>query len=186
MKFSYSPWLSALTVATTAATVTMVNVSPATAASMYKVQIDGIEVEAPALGGSTTVNNVDIGYFTTNDSMDAIESVSLEIGDLSFGLGEFEMNGSQILFSNSAQQTQNLTLLNILRLPQEMGGTGSGDATLVNGDIGADVSYQVTKLQVTKLPSVPEPLTLLGSTAALGFGVVLKQEHSRRKNKVNQ
>ncbi|MEQ8995919.1 MAG: PEP-CTERM sorting domain-containing protein [Coleofasciculus sp. B1-GNL1-01] len=183
MKFSYSPWLSALTVATTAATVTMVNVSPATAASMkYDLRINGIDVVSPALGGSTTINNVDIGYFTTNDSMDAIESVSLEMGDfLFFDQGEFENNGSQILFSNSAQPTQSVTLFDILSLPQESGGMVTGGATLINGDFSDSLSYKVTN----NTP-VPEPLTLLGSAAALGFGVGLKQEHSRRKNKVNK
>ncbi|MEQ9237645.1 PEP-CTERM sorting domain-containing protein [Coleofasciculus sp. E2-BRE-01] len=185
MKFSYSPWLAALTVATTTAATAaanLVNVSPATAASMkFSVDIHDIEVNADILGDSPTTIDAVAGSFTTNDSMDVIESVSLELGDLIFDQGEFESNGSQILFSNSAQQTQSLTLFNILPLPQEIGGTRSGDALLVNGDLDADVPYQLTKL-----PSVPEPLTLLGSAAALGFGVGLKQEHSRKKNKVNE
>lgn len=180
MKFSYSPWLSAFTVATTAATVTMVNVSPATAASMkYDLRINGIDVVSPALGGSTTINNVDIGSFTTNDSMDAIESVALNLGNIQFVQGEFVTNGSQtdILFSTSSQS---LTLFDILSLPQESGGMVTGGATLINGDFSDSVSYKITKL-----PSVPEPLTLLGSAAALGFGVGLKREYSRKKNKVN-
>jgi len=181
MKLSYSPWLAALTVATTAATVTMVNVSPVTAASMkYDLRINGIDVVSPVLGGSTTINNVDIGSFTTNDSMDAIESVSLRMGEIRFDQGEFVTNGSQtdILFSTSSQS---LTLFDILPLPQEIGGMVTGGATLINGDFSDSVSYKLTKV-----PSVPEPLTLLGSAAALGFGVVLKQEHSRKKNKVNE
>jgi len=173
--------LAALTVATTTATINLVNVSPATAASMrFGVDVHNIPVNSDILGGLTTIDAL-AGSFTTNDSMDAIESVSLKIGNLIFDQGELETNGSQILFSNSAQPTQNLTLLNILPLPQEIGGTRSGDAILVNQDFDADVSYQLTKLT-----PVPEPLTLLGSTVALGFGVVLKQEHSRRKNKVNE
>jgi len=180
MKFSYSPWLSALTVATTAATVTMVNVSSATAASMkYDLQINGIEVESPLLGGLTTIN-VEAGSFTTNDSMDAIESVSLKLGEIRFDQGDFVSNGSQtdILFSTPSQS---LTLFDILPLPQEIGGMATGGATLSNGGFSNSVSYKLTKV-----PSVPEPLTLLGSAAALGFGVVLKQEHSRKKNKVNE
>lgn len=31
--------------------------------------------------------------------------------------------------------------------------------------------------------SVPEPLTILGSVTALGFGALLKREHSKKKNK---
>jgi hypothetical protein len=180
MKLSYSPWLAALTVATTAATVTMVNVSPVTAASMkYDLQINGIEVESGILGGSTTINAA-AGSFTTNDSMDAIESVSLKLGNIQFNQGEFVTDGSQtnILFSTSSQS---LTLFDILPLPQEIGGMANGQAALANGNLTDSVSYKITKL-----PSVPEPLTLLGSAAALGFGVVLKQEHSRKKNKVNE
>lgn len=180
MKFSYSPWLAALTVTTATGTASLINISPATAASMrFNVEINDIEVSSDILGGSTTINAV-AGTFTTNDSMDAIESVSLKIGNLIFDQGEFGTNFSQILFSNSAQQTQSLSLFNTLQLPQEIGGTRSGDALLVNGELNANVSYQLTKL-----PPVPEPLTILGSVAALGVGVGLKQEHSRRKNKVN-
>lgn len=178
LKFKSIP---ALTVATTAATIGLINVSPAVAASMrFNLEIDDLEVNSDILGGSTTINIV-AGIFTTNDSMDAIESVSLKIGDLIFDQGEFGTIGSQILFSNSAQQEQSLTLFNIPPLPQEVGDTKSGDAILVNGQLNADVSYQLTKLE-----SVPEPLTILGSAVAFGFGVGLKQEHSRRKNKVNQ
>ncbi|MEQ9552672.1 MAG: PEP-CTERM sorting domain-containing protein [Coleofasciculus sp. G3-WIS-01] len=171
--------LAALTVATTAATVSLANVSPATAASMkYDLQINGIEVQSGILGGSTTIN-VAAGSFTTNDSMDAIESVALKLGNLQFNQGQFVTNGSQtnILFSTPSQS---LTLFDILPLPQEIGGMASGQATLANGNLTDSVSYKLTKLA-----SVPEPLTILGSAAALGFGFVLKQENSRKKNKVN-
>lgn len=176
MKFTS---LAALTVATTTATVGLANVSPATAASMkYDLQINGIEVESGILGGSTTIN-ANAGTFTTNDSMDAIESVSLKLGNIKFNQGEFVTNGSQtnILFSTPAQS---LTLFALPPLPQDIGGMVSGQATLANGTLTDSVSYKLTKLA-----SVPEPLTLLGSAAALGFGFVLKQENSRKKNKVN-
>lgn len=178
-KFMKFTSLAALTVTTTAATVSLANVSPATAASMkYDLQINGIEVEAGILGGSTTIN-VAAGSFTTNDSMDVIESVALKLGSLRFNQGEFVTDGAQtnILFSTSSES---LTLFALPPLPQEIGGMVSGQATLANGDLTDSVSYKVTKLV-----SVPEPLTLMGSAAALGFGFVLKQENSRKKNKVN-
>ncbi|MFP4101241.1 PEP-CTERM sorting domain-containing protein [Coleofasciculus sp.] len=158
----------------------MVNVSPATAALIkFDLQIQGIEVESGILGGSTTINAA-AGSFTTNDSMDAIESVSLKLGNIQFNQGEFVTDGSQtnILFSTSSES---LTLFDILPLPQEIGGMVSGPATLTNGNLTDSVSYKATAVA-----RVPEPLTLLGSTVALGFGVVLKQEHSRKKNKVNE
>ncbi|MEQ9666911.1 PEP-CTERM sorting domain-containing protein [Coleofasciculus sp. G2-EDA-02] len=174
MKFTS---LAALTVAT----VGLANVSPATAASMkYDLQIHGIGVESGILGGSTTINAA-AGSFTTNDSMDAIESVALKLGNLQFNQGEFLNNGTSILFSNSAQPSQSLTLFALPPLPQEIGDMVGGQAaTLANGTLTDSVSYKITKLA-----SVPEPLTILGSAAALGFGFVLKQENSRKKNKVN-
>ncbi|MEQ8959977.1 MAG: PEP-CTERM sorting domain-containing protein [Coleofasciculus sp. C2-GNP5-27] len=184
MKFSYSPWLAALTVATTAATVTMVNVSPATAALIkYDLQIDGINVDLPEYGGSAPIE-VRTGFFTIDTSMDVIESVDLRLVNIRFDQGEFVTADSQtnILFSNSAQPSQNLTLFDVAPLPQEMGGMLTGDATFINGNFNnSELSYEMTAFA-----SVPEPLTILGSAAALGFGVVLKQEHSRKKNKVNE
>ena len=178
-KFMKFTSLAALTVATTAATVSLANVSPATAASMrFSVDIHDIPVNSDILGGSTTINAA-AGSFTTNDSMDAIESVALKLGNIKFNQGQFVTDGSQtnILFSTSSQS---LTLFNILPLPQDIGDMASGQATLANGNLTGSVSYQLTKV-----PSVPEPLTILGSAAALGFGFVLKQENSRKKNKVN-
>lgn len=179
-KFMKFTSLAALTVATTAATVSLANVAPATAASMrFSVDIHDIPVNSDILGGSTTINAA-AGSFTTNDSMDAIESVSLKLGNLRFNQGGFLNDGTSILFSNSAQPSHSLTLFSLPPLPEDIGGVVGGEATLVNGDLTDSVSYEITKLA-----SVPEPLTLLGSAAALGFGFVLKQENSRKKNKVN-
>jgi len=181
MKLSYSPWLAALTVVTTAATVTMVNVSPATAASIkYDLRLERIPVEGGIFDRPTTINT-DFGYFIVSDS--TIELVDLGLGDLTFDQGIFLTDNSEtnILFSNSSEPTQSLTLFGILPLPQEIGGMEMGDATLINGDRNAFVTYKLSAVA-----RVPEPLTLLGSAAALGFGVVLKQEHSRKKNKVNE
>lgn len=179
-KLSNLPWVAALTVASTAVAVNLVSISPATAASMkYGLQINGIKVTSGILGGSTTVN-VDAGTFTMSASMDAIESVSLKLGTLQFNQGQFVANGTKtnIVFNNS-QLNQSLTLFSMPSLPQAIDSTVTGQATLKNGNLSDSVSYKLTQL-----PSVPEPLTLLGSAAALGCGVLLKQEHSRRNNKV--
>lgn len=174
--------LATLAVATTVASINLVNVSPATAALMrYDLQLNDLEVESLLLGGFTTVD-VDAGSFTMNTSMDTIEWVDLKVGNLSFNQGEFVMNDIQmnILFSNSAQPSQSLTLFALPPLPQEIGGSVTGQAMLINGNYSQSVSSEVAAVAY-----VPEPLTLLGSAAALGFGVALKQEHSRKKNKVN-
>jgi len=186
MKLSYSPWLAALTVATTAATVTMVNVSPATAALIkYNLQINGINVDLPQYGGSAPIE-VRTGFFTIDTSMDVIESVDLRLVNIRFDQGEFVTADSQtnILFSNSAQPSQSLTLFDVTPLPQKMGGMLTGGADFINAD--ADFRNSELSYEITAFASVPEPLTILGSAAALGFGVVLKQEHSRKKNKVNE
>jgi hypothetical protein len=39
----------------------------------------------------------------------------------------------------------------------------------------------VTKTLISKATVVPEPLTILGSVAALGFGTVLKRKHSKKR-----
>jgi hypothetical protein len=181
MKFSYSPWLAALTVATTTAAANLVNVSPATAASIkYGLRLEGIPVEGGIFDRPIKINT-DFGSFTVSDS--TIESVDLGLEYFTFDQGIFVTDNSEtnILFSNSSEPTQSLTLFGILPLPQEIGGMEMGDATLINGDRNASVTYKLSAVA-----HVPEPLTLLGSAAALGFGVVLKQEHSRKKNKVNE
>jgi hypothetical protein len=54
-----------------------------------------------------------------------------------------------------------------------------------SGESGSIVTI-VNSLTVTTPPpaqSVPEPLTILGSATALGFGVLLKREYSRKQKK---
>jgi len=46
---------------------------------------------------------------------------------------------------------------------------------------GSHLAYQI---KVGNSEPVPEPLTILGSGVALGFGALLKKESSRRQNKV--
>lgn len=57
---------------------------------------------------------------------------------------------------------------------------GNHNTNVARGPGVGQVSYTLRQEATTP---VPEPLTLLGSVAALGFGVLLKQEHSRKDKK---
>lgn len=57
---------------------------------------------------------------------------------------------------------------------------GGNHNTNVSSSSVGQVSYTLRQEATTP---VPEPLTLLGSVAALGFGALLKQEHSRKHKK---
>ena len=52
------------------------------------------------------------------------------------------------------------------------------------GDVTQSSALLVDNVQVTSQPTpVPEPLTILGSATALGFGALFKQKHSQRHKK---
>jgi hypothetical protein len=52
-------------------------------------------------------------------------------------------------------------------------GYAQEDTVVFKGATSGDISYK----------SVPEPLTILGSATALGFGVLFKRENSKKSKK---
>ena len=52
-------------------------------------------------------------------------------------------------------------------------------------DVGVISGFRVAEISGTASP-VPEPLTILGSATALGFGALLKRQHSQKQKKDKQ
>ena len=78
----------------------------------------------------------------------------------------------EFVFNNVETQLQ-------LVFPRPFNGIGTGDADAVFG-VGSGPSGGIN---VSKITSVPEPLTILGSGLALGFGAYFKKEYSRKQKK---
>lgn len=74
-----------------------------------------------------------------------------------------------------------------LSMPAEMSFDVAQTATLLPMDTSQPPGIQSFNVSDANTESVPEPLTILGSVTALGFGTLFKREHSRRqRNRTKQ
>jgi len=65
-----------------------------------------------------------------------------------------------------------------------LGAFNSGDANVIPWNYAEDAIISFAQLELeAEAQSVPEPLTMLGSATALGFGALFKRQHSRKQKK---
>ena len=65
-----------------------------------------------------------------------------------------------------------------------LGAFNSGDANVIPWNYQEDAIISFAQLELeAEAQSVPEPLTMLGSATALGFGALFKRQHSRKQKK---
>ena len=144
--------------------------SPAIAATMtydLKIFTEGTNTQ---VGG---------GNFTTNQLMDQILSVDVNIDAKTFNEGFFfpnPPNSNSLVFVNQSTPENIFSLFGAvpISLPPEPGGMLIGLARLTMGDMSTDFDYKLTK-------TTPEPTSTLSilSLGILGAGATLKRKVKR-------
>lgn len=69
-----------------------------------------------------------------------------------------------------------------VKIEAKNGGSPANEFIIYSASQGGAEFY----VDMTSVEPVPEPLTILGSATALGFGALLKREHSRKQKKSKQ
>ncbi|MFP4124571.1 PEP-CTERM sorting domain-containing protein [Coleofasciculus sp.] len=69
-----------------------------------------------------------------------------------------------------------------VKIEAKNGGSPANEFIIYSASQGGAEFY----VDMASVEPVPEPLTILGSATALGFGALLKREHSRKQNKSKQ
>ena len=120
----------------------------------------------------TTVNVASTtasGIFIDTVEIDAAQQLGIAGIDLNeFGITATTAAANQVVYG--------------FELTSGTGGTGGAD-------IYGNFTSAASTTQLRAVPSglaVPEPLTILGSGIALGFGALMKREHSRKRQKTEQ
>lgn len=115
-------------------------------------------------------------YLRTRGSGDNKPAGSISLSNLIFN-GQSYSPGLSSIGTSAAADVDYLAITGI-NTPFKL--TGTSTLTFNNGTPnGSHLAYQI-KVGTSTSEEVPEPLTILGTVAALGFGVGFKKKHSQQ------